>query len=269
MSHGDDASPRVALGVEYDGTDIAGWQTQSHAPSVQDALDEAISRVAAARINCVGAGRTDSGVHATGQVLHFDTEAMRSSRQWVLGINANLSDDINVCWARKVPEDFHARYSAVSRAYRYLILNRPVRTALNRNRAWWLHGTLDLEAMMAAGRVLVGEHDFSAFRAAACQSKNPVRELTRLEIQRRGDFILIDCEANAFLHHMVRNIVGSLVKIGQGEASVHWLGELLESRDRRLAGMTAPAHGLYLTRVSYPQEYGLPAISPGGGVICV
>lgn len=252
---------RFAIGAEYDGTAYHGWQIQPHAPSVQEKLNLALSRVADEAIECVGAGRTDTGVHAAAQVLHFDTTAERSPRAWVLGLNSNLPDDINALWAAPVPADFHARYSAVSRTYGYRILNRPVRSALERHRAWWLRQPLDYEAMrMAAGHFL-GEHDFSAFRAAACQSRTPVRDVTRLAIEREDSLVRIEITANAFLHHMVRNIVGTLVWIGRGEAGPDWVLELLAGRDRKLAGMTAPAAGLTLTAVDYPARLGLPSVA--------
>lgn len=246
---------RVALGVEYDGTAYCGWQLQPHAPSIQQCLNDAISLVANERVDCVGAGRTDTGVHASGQVAHFDAEAERSRRSWLLGINSNLPDDISVINVWPVPGDFHARYSAVGRAYRYVILNRAVRSALHRDRAWWVHRPLDVAAMADAGRRLIGAHDFSAFRAAECQARSAVRDLRRLDVSGHGERIVIDCEANAFLHHMVRNIVGSLVRIGRAEADAAWLESLLRQRDRRLAGVTAPACGLTLTRVSYGPPY--------------
>ena len=245
--------------MEYDGTNFNGWQTQPHAPSIQDALNLALSAVADEKIQCVGAGRTDTGVHAVGQVAHFDTVAERPARSWILGINSNLPEDISVTWITAVPGDFHARYSATSRGYRYVILNRRYRSALERHRAWWVHQPLDMISMAAAAQHLVGEHDFSSFRAAACQAKTPVRELQRLDIRQDGDHIVIDCEANAFLHHMVRNIVGSLARVGRGEASPDWVAALLERRDRRLAGMTAPPWGLCLTHVRYPGELAIPA----------
>lgn len=246
---------RVALGVEYDGTAYCGWQIQPHAPSIQQSLNEAISTVAAETVACVGAGRTDTGVHASGQVVHFDSLADRSRRSWLLGINSNLPDDIAVFNVWPVGEEFHARYSAVGRAYRYVILNRPVRSALERHRAWWIHQPLDVGAMAEAAACLLGEHDFSSFRAAECQAKSAVRELRRLDVTACGDRIVIDCEANAFLHHMVRNIAGSLARVGRGEADAAWLTDLLERRDRRLAGITAPACGLTLTRVDYAAPF--------------
>ena len=245
---------RIAIGIEYDGTAYSGWQDQPHAPSVQRCLNEAISLVAAGETACVGAGRTDAGVHATGQAAHFDTAVRRSNRSWLLGINANLPADICVLWAQPVAEAFHARFAATSRSYRYRILNRQVRSALERNRVWWVRQPLDIAAMQAAAQCLVGRHDFSAFRAAACQSHSPIREMTQLDISRDADAVVVECTANAFLHHMVRNIVGSLVKVGLGEAEPEWVAGLLESRDRKLSGMTAPAAGLTLTSVGYPPE---------------
>jgi tRNA pseudouridine38-40 synthase len=254
---------RIAVGLEYDGTGYNGWQIQPHAPSVQATLNDAVSRVAAEPVECVGAGRTDTGVHAEAQVVHFDSRARRSEREWVLGINSNLPEDINVLWATAVPADFHARYSALDRGYRYRILNRPVRSALERDRAWWVRQPLDQQAMQAAARTFLGEHDFSAFRAAACQSHSPVRNVTRLDVSSHGQILNIEIEANAFLHHMVRNIVGTLVQIGIGAKPVGWIAELLTARDRRLAGMTAPAAGLSLVAVRYPRAFGLPAEATG------
>ncbi|MFQ5634287.1 MAG: tRNA pseudouridine(38-40) synthase TruA [Gammaproteobacteria bacterium] len=247
----------IALGVEYDGTAYCGWQIQPHAPSIQQSLADAVSVVANEPVRCIGAGRTDTGVHASGQVAHFDTTAERGRRAWLRGINSNLPADISVFNVWPVGADFHARYSATARAYRYVILNRPARSALERHRAWWVHRSLDVDAMKQAASRLLGEHDFSSFRAAGCQAHSAVRKLHRLDIMRSAERIFIDCEANAFLHHMVRNIAGSLVRIGHGEADARWLAELLERRDRRLAGVTAPACGLTLTRVDYPERFGI------------
>jgi tRNA pseudouridine38-40 synthase len=248
---------RLAVGVEYDGTNYHGWQIQTHAPSIQSSLNKALSFVADEPIECIGAGRTDSGVHATGQVAHFDTQADRSSRSWLLGINSNLADDINIRWVKIASEHFHARYSALGRTYRYAILNRPVRSALSRLGAWWVRQPLDVRSMTVAAGFLVGKHDFSSFRASACQAKSPVRDIRRLEIRVFGPWVSIECEANAFLHHMVRNLVGSLVRVGRGEAKPEWIRTLLEARDRRLADITAPAAGLTLTHVEYTPEFGL------------
>jgi tRNA pseudouridine38-40 synthase len=221
-------------------------------------LNNAISTVADEPVACVGAGRTDTGVHASGQVCHFDTQVHRNPRSWLLGINSNLADDINVLWVKPVPEDFHARFSALARIYRYVILNRPVRSALARTAAWWVHQPLDAEAMATGAQYLLGQHDFSSFRASSCQANTPVRNIRRLEVSRVHDWIAIECEADAFLHHMVRNVVGSLVKVGRGEAAPGWMEEILAARDRRLADITAPANGLRLIAIRYPHEYALP-----------
>jgi len=252
---------RLAMGVEYDGTLYHGWQYQPHAPSVQERLNAAISAVADETINCIGSGRTDTGVHARGQVVHFDAGAERSSRAWLLGINSNLPDDINILWIKEIDAEFHARYSALKRSYRYSILNRPVRSALARHRAWWVRRPLDVTAMAVAARCLLGSHDFTSFRAAGCQSHTPVRNMLHIDVTRRRDWIFVDCQANAFLHHMVRNILGSLVEIGLGDRPVEWMQELLEARDRKLAGITAPAAGLVLTRIKYPEHFGLDDVN--------
>lgn len=249
---------RLAIGIEYDGTAYNGWQIQPHAPSIQESLNNAVSVVADAPVEVVGAGRTDTGVHATAQVAHFDTGAVRSERSWLLGINSNLPPDISIHWVARVPAEFHARFAARSRSYRYLILNTPVRSALYRHRAWWVLKPLDAQRMHEAAQVLLGEHDFSSFRAAACQASSPVRTMTAIDVQRYGDIIAIDCSANAFLHHMVRNLAGSLMRIGSGEAESGWLAEILAAKDRTVSGMTAPAGGLTLTAVDYP-DFRLPA----------
>jgi tRNA pseudouridine38-40 synthase len=250
--------PRLAIGLEYDGTGFCGWQRQEHAVSIQAAVERAISLVADEPVSVNAAGRTDAGVHATGQVAHFDTGATRVPRSWLLGANSNLPPGISVSWVQAVAAGFDARYSAVARTYRYLILNRAARSALYRHRAWWLFGELDVGAMQAAAPLLLGEHDFSAFRAAQCQARSPRRELQQLSVGRWGPFVVIECRANAFLHHMVRNIVGSLVRIGRREEPPEWLRAVLDGRDRRAAGMTAAAEGLYLCRVHYPAALGIP-----------
>jgi len=252
-----DKQRRLAMGVEYDGTHYNGWQYQLHAPSIQECLNVAISAVANETVSCLGSGRTDTGVHACGQVAHFDTRAERSPRAWLLGINSNLPDDINISWIKETDSEFHARYSAVKRTYRYSIINRPVRSALARHRAWWVRRPLDEQAMTAGARHLIGRHDFSSFRASGCQSHTPVRNLMRIDITRRHDWIFINCQANAFLHHMVRNILGSLLQIGCGDRPAEWMQELLAARDRKLAGITAPAAGLVLMRIEYPPRFGL------------
>ena len=209
-------------------------------------------------IETICAGRTDTGVHAIAQVVHFDTRAERSERGWVLGANSNLPDDVSARWAKPVDQEFHARFSAMSRSYQYLILNRLVRSALNRDRAWWVTQTLDANKMQQAADHLLGEHDFSAFRAAGCQASTPVREIREFNVTRNEDWISIDVTANAFLQRMVRNIAGLLVKIGQGDEEPAWAREVLDSRDRAKGGMAAPAHGLTLTRVDYPERDDLP-----------
>ena len=248
---------RIALGVEYDGTAFCGWQTQPAARSVQQTLEAALSRVAdhPVRVHC--AGRTDAGVHALEQVVHFDSEADRSERAWVLGSNVNLPGDCAVSWARPVPPAFHARYSATARHYRYRILTRATRSALERDRALWVHRPLDLVRMQEAAAGLVGEHDFTSFRALACQAKSPVRRVHYLDLTPADGGIDLRVGANGFLHHMVRNIVGVLLAIGRGEAPVTWTADLLALRDRTRGGVTAPPQGLYFVRADYPADAGL------------
>jgi tRNA pseudouridine38-40 synthase len=246
------------MAVEYDGSDFFGWQIQKDGRDVQTCVERALSVVANEPVKAVCAGRTDSGVHAVGQVVHFDTTAARGERSWVLGVNSNLPDDVNACWTRVVPDDFHARFSALRRTYRYLILNRRVRSSLLRRRACWIHRPLDATRMQAGAGHLLGEHDFTSFRAANCQANTAVRTLHRLDVARRDDFIWITVTANAFLQHMVRNIVGALLKVGFGEREPEWIGDLLRQRDRTRAGVAAPPEGLYFTLVEYPPEFGLP-----------
>lgn len=258
---------RMVVGIEYDGAGLFGWQTQKDGPSVQDALERALSAVADAPVRVVGAGRTDTGVHATGQVAHFDTAASRSTRAWVLGANTHLPPGIALRWACEAPDSFHARFSAVARSYSYLLLNRDTRSALWRHRAWWVHRPLDAARMHAAGQALVGEHDFSAFRAAQCQSKSAVRRIARLSVTRHGEFLRLDVTANAFLHHMVRNIVGTLAAVGRGERPVGWPEELLHGRDRCQGGATAPAEGLYLVHVDYGTLLSTPPAERPGPLV--
>jgi tRNA pseudouridine38-40 synthase len=255
---------RIAIGVEYDGTGLVGWQSQKDGLSVQRALESALSAVADAPIELTGAGRTDAGVHATGQVAHFDTQAQRLPRAWVLGANTGLPAGIAVRWAREVAGDFHARYSARARSYAYLVLNRDSRPALWRHRAWWVHRPLDAGAMHAAAQYLLGEHDFSAFRAAECQSRTPMRRIDSLAVARLGEWLRIDVTANAFLHHMVRNIVGTLVAVGRGDRPAEWVAEVLAGRDRCQGGATAPAEGLYLVGVDYGAALAAPQSEPPG-----
>ena len=251
--------PRVALGIEYDGSAFRGWQQQTHARSVQGELERALAQVADHPVELTAAGRTDAGVHARLQVAHFDALVERPLRAWVMGANAAAPPDLSVLWARPVPDTFHARYDARSRTYRYRIVNRPVRTALDRARACWVRRPLDVAAMHAAAQALLGEHDFSAFRSSECQSPTPMRRVLQIGAEVAGDRVQVEVTANAFLHHMVRNVVGSLLLVGLGERPAAWLTEVLGSRDRRRAGPTAPPQGLYLAGVEYPAEFGLPS----------
>lgn len=253
---------RIAVGVEYDGSAYAGWQVQSGLATVQQVTERALAQIAAQPVSLTCAGRTDTGVHACGQVAHFDTDSLRSMRSWVLGTNSELPSDVSVSWARVVPAHFHARFSAEARTYRYLIVNRLARPALLASRAAWVHRPLDHERMEQAAQALVGEHDFSAFRAAGCQARSPVRRLERITVERCGERILIEVTANAFLHHMMRNIAGLLISIGKGQAPVEWAREVLAGRDRSVNAATAPAAGLYLLSVRYPQAFALPAPAP-------
>lgn len=250
---------RIVLGLEYDGTAYVGWQRQNSGVGVQQVLEEAVAKVADEAVRVVCAGRTDAGVHARAQVIHFDTNAKRSNRGWLLGVNANLPDDVNVRYALQVTDDFHARFSALSRSYRYLILNQPVRSALLRHYAWWIHDALNETKMQEAAQTLLGRHDFSAFRASGCQASTPIRDIRQLSVVREGKLVVIAITANAFLQHMVRNIAGSLVAIGKGDAEPQWLEGVLRAADRSEAGITAPAHGLTLVDVAYPASFGLPA----------
>jgi tRNA pseudouridine38-40 synthase len=250
---------RIALALEYDGSRFLGWQTQPGGGTVQDALQAALSGIAGAAVQVTCAGRTDRGVHARGQVVHFDTEAERPDGAWVRGVNALLPDSVAVLWATRVDGDFHARYAALARTYRYVLINRPVRPALAARHAGWYHAPLDVAAMRAAAQQLLGEHDFSAFRSAECQAKSPVRTLHALEVQARGTRIDFVLRANAYLHHMVRNIVGTLVYVGSGRHAPQWVGEVLASRDRGRAAPTFAAEGLYLEQVEYAERWGLPA----------
>ncbi len=249
---------RLALGIEYDGGAYNGWQRQRVGRGVQEVLEHCTGQVADHDVDIVCAGRTDTGVHASGQVAHFDTESIRSERGWLLGINSALPDDISVRWVKPVSDDFHARFSATGRRYRYRILNTLVRSALERDRCWWVYQPLDAEAMHRAAQSLLGEHDFSAFRAAGCQANTPHRELTSLTVERDGDWLVLEVAGNAFLQHMVRNITGTLVAVGSGQQPEHWVSEVLDSLDRKQGGITAPPQGLTLTQVDYPESFGLP-----------
>lgn len=249
--------PRIVLGIEYNGGQFCGWQWQPGLRSVQTVLELALSKIANEPVSVICAGRTDAGVHATEQIVHFDTAAKRDMHAWVLGGNSQLPDDVRILWAKPALGDFHARYSAIARWYRYRIFNRPVKSAILHRQATWCYHHLNEDTMHKAGQYLVGNHDFSSFRAQGCQSKSPWRILHFIDVQRQGDQVIIDVSANAFLHHMVRNIAGVLLEIGQGKQPVEWTNELLALKNRCLAGITAPPDGLYLAGVCYPEKYGL------------
>lgn len=251
---------RYAAAVEYAGARYNGWQSQrdSDVRTVQSEVEAALSRIANHPVNVVCAGRTDAGVNASQQIIHFDTQVQRPERAWVLGANTHLPDDIALQWARPISDEFHARFSALERRYRYLIYSAAVKPAVLNRGVTWTHKPLDVERMARAARHLVGEHDFTSYRAVACQAHSPVREVKHLEVYRSGSLIVIDVRANAFLHHMVRNIAGVLMKIGAGEAHPDWAGEVLNARDRRQGGVTAPPWGLYFVDVRYPEQFELP-----------
>jgi len=250
---------RIALGLEYDGSDFAGWQSQDHARGIQAVVEEGLSVVANHKVEVVAAGRTDAGVHASMQVVHFDTSAIRTERSWISGTATNLPKQVSVLWAREVAEGFHARYSALARRYRYVILNRTPRPALTADRVSWVRAPLDEKRMHAAAQHLVGEHDFSSFRAAQCQSRTPMRNLHRIGVQRHGELVILTVTANAFLHHMVRNIAGVLIAIGTGEQPVDWTAQVLAHRNRKLGGVTAAPGGLYLAGIRYAAALQLPS----------
>lgn len=245
---------RIALGVEYDGTHYHGWQRQAEVNSVQQEVESALSAVADEPITVSCSGRTDTGVHGLNQVIHFDTIATREERAWVMGTNCNLPQDIRVRWAKPVAEDFHARFSAKSRRYQYVIYNNPVKSSILRSLATWHCIPLDAKKMHEGAQYLLGEHDFDAYRAVGCQAKHPVRTISAISVRRHNDLVILDVTANGFLHHMVRNIIGVLLKIGQGERLPQWAKEVLHSKDRRLAGITAEPQGLYLSDIEYDIE---------------
>lgn len=253
---------RYALGLEYDGSAFLGWQIQRQEPTVQGCVEKALARVANHEVRVTCCGRTDSGVHALGQVAHFDSDADRSERSWILGINSHLPAGASVLWIRQVDDGFHARFSAFSRSYRYVILNRWIRPALDANRKSWCRTPLDADKMHDAAQLLLGEHDFTSFRAAACQASHAVREIQQISVLRKGDTISLDVTANGFLYHMVRNIAGSLIRVGLGEASTEWVGEVLAMQDRTLAAPTAAPEGLYFISARYPEQYEFPASAP-------
>ncbi len=248
---------RIVLGIEYDGSAFQGWQWQTDKRTVQKSLETALSKVAACPIRVFCTGRTDSGVHALEQVIHFDTDVPRDLDSWMLGGNRFLPSDVRIIWVKNAIDDFHARYSAIARFYRYIILNRPMKSALLRKQVTWCYPPLDTEKMQLAANSLIGNHDFSSFRAQGCQSKSPQRMMYFIDVYREGEQVIIDLSANAFLHHMVRNIAGVLMEIGTGKKPIEWTQQLLEIKDRKQGGITAPSYGLYLAGVYYPERYGL------------
>jgi len=249
---------RYAVGIEYDGAGFFGWQRQSHAPSVQQSVEDALTAVADHAVTVICAGRTDTGVHARGQVVHFDSPSERSERQWILGVNSKLPDAVRVLWVRPVDDSFHARFGAFSRSYRYTILNRWVRPAIGVAYYGWCREELDSGRMHEAAQILLGRHDFSAFRSAGCSAQHAIREVTAIGVSRQDELVKIDITANAFLYHMVRNIVGSLIEVGKGEKSIQWFTEVFQGHDRKLAGVTAESRGLCFMNVRYDSKYGLP-----------
>jgi tRNA pseudouridine38-40 synthase len=250
---------RIALGLEYDGSAFRGWQTQEQAVGIQSLVEKALTAVADHPVEVMAAGRTDAGVHALMQVVHFDTTVQRSARAWVLGTTSNLPKQISVLWAHEVSDAFHARYSAQARSYRYYILNRTIRPAIGADYLSWVRDSLDAPRMHRAAQHLLGEHDFTSYRAAACQSRTPMRFIHSVSVSRSGEIIEVAITANAFLHHMVRNIAGVLIAIGMGEQNEEWTREVLEARDRTEGGITAPPGGLYLTGVRYAAALKLPS----------
>ncbi|MEQ1526925.1 MAG: tRNA pseudouridine(38-40) synthase TruA [Gallionella sp.] len=249
---------RIALGIEYDGGPYCGWQSQAEGITVQDTLQKALSEIAGDTIGIIAAGRTDTGVHGIEQVVHFDTNVERPLQAWVRGANALLPNSITVLWAHPVPDEFHARFSAQGRSYRYLLLNRAVRPAIHAGKVGWYHAPLDLELMQTAAKHLLGTHDFSAFRASQCQAKSPIKTLRQLDIRREGDRLIFDVSADAFLHHMVRNIVGCLVCVSKGKYPPEWITEVLASGNRKHAAPTFAPDGLYLRYIQYDAKWGLP-----------
>jgi len=259
------APRRLALCIEYAGENYKGWQSQKFdsLPTVQEHVEKALSKVANHSVSVICAGRTDTGVNGTYQIIHFDSHAQRDMRAWVLGANSQLPQDIAVQWAKVVNDSFHARFSALSRRYRYVIYSNPVMPAVLAKGVTWTHKSLDVAQMQQGAQYLQGEHDFTSYRAVACQAKSAVRTISAISVYTHGELVVLDVQANAFLHHMIRNIAGVLISIGAGEASPEWALEVLKAKDRRKGGVTAPPHGLYFVDVKYPQEYGLPKSKVG------
>lgn len=254
---------RIALGLSYNGAGFNGWQTQPGGRTVQDALEAALSSFLDGPASTICAGRTDTGVHALNQVVHLDTDAVRSPESWVRGVNALLPSTVSVQWAQPVPDDFHARFSAVSREYIYIVRNHRVPSPLLDGRVGWVFRPLDIRRMRQAAARMLGEHDFSCFRSSDCQAASPIRHLYRLDIAATPPFFYFRFRANAFLHHMIRNMMGTLIYVGMGRQDPEWVDDLLASRDRRLAAPTFSAAGLYLADVDYPAHFGLPSSSAG------
>jgi tRNA pseudouridine38-40 synthase len=249
---------RYAIGVEYLGSSYFGWQRQIHSKSVQEEVEKAFSLVADSEIKLSCAGRTDTGVHATGQVAHFDTVSLRSDSSWLRGANAHLPKEIKIKWVKEVSDDFHSRFSAIERKYQYIIYNSKFNSAILNDRVTWIYSELDIDAMNDAARSLVGEHDFSCFRSSRCQAHSPIRTMVSAKFFRSGQYIFFEIKGNGFLHHMVRNIIGSLLDIGRGKKDSDYIQQLITQKDRRLASKTAAANGLYLVGVSYPSEFNIP-----------
>jgi len=249
---------KIALGIEYAGSNYYGWQKQAISPTIQEVLESALSEIADEHIKVYCAGRTDTGVHAIQQVVHFETASSREPQAWVLGTNTKLSKDIAVTWALNIDDEFHARFSAERRTYQYLILNRRARPAIFNGLVTWECRQLDFDKMKEASTIFIGKHDFTSFRAVACQANSPVRTVHNLEINRLDDWLVITICANAFLHHMVRNIAGVLMAIGLGKQEVNWAAKVLAAKDRTVAGVTAPPDGLYLVNIQYPERYAIP-----------
>lgn len=249
---------KYALGIEYSGSGYSGWQRQKHSESIQAQVENALGYVANHPVRLVCAGRTDTGVHAVEQVVHFETDAIRHNRAWILGANCKLAKDIRIKWMVQVDGDFHARFSAIARSYRYIILNSKIPSALFYDKVCWKHHPLDHQKMHQAAQILIGEHDFSAFRAAGCQSKSSNRNVHEISVQRQGEIILLDIKANAFLYHMVRNIVGSLIEVGKHQKPTQWFAEVFEGQDRASVANTAQASGLYFVRAYYSEQFKLP-----------
>ena len=256
---------RYALGIEYDGSKYCGWQRQNNVIGVQQKIEEALSKIANEPIEVICAGRTDTGVNATNQIIHFDTDKVRKDVAWTLGVNTNLPKDIAVSWVKEVNDEFHARFSATARRYRYLIYNKPVKQGLMHDQFTWIRNPLDEQLMDDAAKSLLGENDFTSFRAKDCQSHTPFRNIHQISVKRFGDIVMIEVQANAFLYHMIRNIAGVLIPIGMGKKPVSWTADLLKIKDRSKAGVTAHSDGLYFVGVDYPEKFGIPS-EPWGPV---